>query len=301
MSKRVGLIGTVTRDLISSDSGMVREDLGGILYQVAALSGLKTNVSLYSNIGEDLTSKVDRILEKWPTVDTSCLREVSAPSNFVRLHYPEKGERVEILETVVPAIDSERVLNTLDGIELLVAVCNSGFDIQLEEWREIVRDSRCPVWFDVHSLVLAKELGQPRPYVPFPEWRAWIKDVTYIQANVMELSSLLGNPGRSLTQADFSQFSANAFELGVTGVFVTLGSDGVMVLTPGESKRLSFSGPIEVRDTTGCGDVFCAATVAKLVRDVDLFDAARFGVQLAARATEVNGVEETFSLSSRFA
>ena len=171
----------------------------------------------------------------------------------------------------------------------------------LEEWRKIVHDAECPVWFDVHSLVLAKEIGRPRKYVPLPEWRSWIEDVTYIQANAMELSSLLGHPGKSLTHEDFSHFGASAFELGVKAVFVTQGSDGVLAMSPGGSKRICFPDAVDVRDTTGCGDVFCAAAVARLVRQVDLFDAARFGVQIAAKAAEVEGIEETFALACRFA
>jgi sugar/nucleoside kinase (ribokinase family) len=301
MSKRVGLIGTVTHDVISSDSGEIHEDLGGILYQAAALCGLENRVSLYTNIGEDLAPGVDQILRNWPGVDASCMRVVPTPSNHVRLHYPESGEREEILESVVPAIEAERVRDDLVHRDILIAVCNSGFDVILEEWRKIVHDSECPVWFDVHSLALEKELGQPRKYAPFPEWRRWIEGVTYVQANVMELSCMLGHPGKSLTHEDFSAFGARAFELGVKAVFVTLGPDGVMVMSPGESKRLSPSETVLVRDTTGCGDVFCSAVVAKLVRGVDIFDAARFGVWLAARAAKVRGVEETFALASQFA
>jgi sugar/nucleoside kinase (ribokinase family) len=300
MNKRVGLIGTITRDVISSDSGMTHEDLGGIFYQAAALSGLNTGISLYSNIGEDLALRVDRILREWPAVDVSGMRHVPCPSNFVRLHYPEKGEREEILESVVPAIESKRVRDDLASLDMLVAVCNSGFDILLEEWRKIVHQSECPLWFDVHSLALSKVIGQPRKYIALHEWRDWLRDVTCVQANAMELSSMMGRPGKSLTHEDFSIFGAKAFEQNVKTVFVTLGREGVLVMSPAESKKLAFSDSVHVRDTTGCGDVFCAATVAKLVRGDDLFDAARFGVQLAARAAEVKGFEETYALASRY-
>jgi sugar/nucleoside kinase (ribokinase family) len=184
---------------------------------------------------------------------------------------------------------------------MLVVVCNSGYDIILEEWRKIVRASECPVWFDVHSLALSKVIGHAREYVPLPEWWRWIKDVTYVQANLMELSCMVGHPGKTLTHEDFSTFSTRAFEQGVKAVFITLGPDGVLVMSHRELKRFSLSNTIDVLDTTGCGDVFCAAAIAKLVRGANLFDAARFGVRLAARAAEIKGVEDTFALASQLA
>ncbi len=301
MSKQVGLIGTVTHDLISSDTRKSYEGLGGILYQAGTLCALNTKASLYTNVGEDLVPQVEHIIGKWPNLDASCIRKVPAPSNHVRLHYPEEGERVEILESVVPAIDSDRVLDNLCSLDMLVKVCNSGYDIIMEEWRKIVCASECPVWFDVHSLVLSREIGKPRKYVPLPEWRYWAKDVAYVQANRMELSCMVGHPGKTLTHEDYSTIGIRAFEVGVKAAFITLGREGVLVMSPDESRKISLSDTVDVQDTTGCGDVFCAATVAKLVRGADPFDAAHFGVRAAAMAAEIQGIEETFTFASQLA
>jgi hypothetical protein len=45
--------------------------------------------------------------------------------------------------------------------------------------------------------------------------------------------------------------------------------------------------------------VFCAATVKELADGMDLFSAAKAGVELATRATTVKGVGETFDLIRR--
>lgn len=299
--KRIGLIGTVTRDVVSSDDGETYEGLGGILYQAAALCGLNVRASLYTNIGEDLALHVEQIVGTWPTMDATCMCKVPFLSNHVRLHYPEKGERVEVLESVVPAVESKRVLDNMGSLDMLVAVCNSGYDIILEEWRKIVHASECSIWFDVHSLALSKEIGCPRKYVPLPEWSYWVKDVTFVQANTMELSCMLGQPGKALAHEDYSTFGTRAFEEGVKTVFITLGREGVLVMSAEDSIKISLSDTVDVLDTTGCGDVFCAATAAMLMRGDDPFDAASFGVQLAARAAEIKGIKETFVLASRFA
>jgi ribokinase len=85
--------------------------------------------------------------------------------------------------------------------------------------------------------------------------------------------------------------------MGLRAVFVTLGSDGVLVLTPVRSHIIVPSGSGKVEDTTGCGDVFCAVTVKDLVEGVDLFSAAQAGVELATLATAAKGIEETFELA----
>jgi sugar/nucleoside kinase (ribokinase family) len=182
---------------------------------------------------------------------------------------------------------------------MLVSVLNSGFDITLSDWRGIVNAAECPIWLDVHSLVLSRELHVPRSFLSVILWEDWAAGVTYLQVNRAELGCLLGRIGHELSDTEVNYFGQRAFDLGLRAVFVTLGKDGVWVLTPGED-RFIIPNPIDrVDDTTGCGDVFCAVTVKELVDGVGLFAAAESGVELATQATAVKGVEETFELVRR--
>jgi hypothetical protein len=292
-----GLIGTITSDVITYESGATFKGIGGILYQAAVLCGLGEEVFLCTNCGQEIFPEVEKIIKGWTTLHTQGISTVSGRGNQVRLHYPEKGERLEILESVVPAMNSGKIIRNLTDLKMLVIVLNSAFDIELKEWREIVRRSRCPIWLDIHSLALSKNLGVPRYYRSLPEWKDWAKGVTYLQANKQEVASMLGHPQKLPTEVEFETFSKIALEIGIAVLFITLGKEGVLVLTTEDSLKISAPQVENVVDTTGCGDVFCAGTAWKLAQGVSPFEAASFGIELASKATKVSGVRATHALA----
>jgi len=175
-------------------------------------------------------------------------------------------------------------------------VINSGFDIALRDWRRVVRRAHCPIWFDFHSLALTLEVHTARRYRPLTEWREWAEGTAYLQANLKEVSSMLGEPERTPLQDGLIRFGEQAFELGIRAAFITLGAEGVLVLLPG---RLRTIAPVEARsvvDTTGCGDIFCAGAAALLASGADPVEAAAFGAELASEAAGVSGVETAYRL-----
>jgi uncharacterized membrane protein YuzA (DUF378 family) len=295
----IGLIGTVTYDVITSDKGDVFQGLGGILYQTAVLTALGKKVLLFTNLGRDLASRVETVTVHWSPLQREGIRHVPGPGNRVHLHYPEKGERREILKSVVPPLDPDGVLQSLDHLSILISVLNSGFDITLSDWRRIVDAANCPIWLDLHSLVLSRELNIPRKFLSNIPWESWVKGVTYLQANRAELGCLIRREGQELSDEQIKLFGRDVFNLGTRAVYITLGRDGVWVLTPERTCIINPSQAEIVEDTTGCGDVFCAMTVKELVDGADLFSAAEAGVELATRATAARGVEETVALVRR--
>lgn len=295
----LGLIGTITSDEISFDSGQTIKGLGGVLYQAAVLCGLGKQVHLYTNLGEKLIQDVEKIVEKWPSLRREGICRVPGAGNQVHLHYPEKGERVETLRSVVPPLGPRQVIEDMRKLGMLILIINSGFDIELSDWRKIVAAAKIPVWLDVHSLPLSRELNVPRNYLPLTEWKEWIEGVSFIQVNEKELSSMLGDPDKRYSEDDALAFGKEAFSLGAKAVFVTLGKEGVLVITPEESKRIRSPEAKSVVDTTGCGDVFCGGAVVKLAESQDPFTAASCGLELATEAVSIKGIEETYMLARR--
>jgi sugar/nucleoside kinase (ribokinase family) len=291
-----GLVGTITQDVITQASGRVLAGLGGILYQTAGLCGLGLDVALYSHVSQDLLPQVMSLLDRWPTCDSAGIGIVPGPGNRVFLHYPEEGERIEVLESHVPPLQPDRLLSDLTRIRFLILVINSGFDLTLQDWQRVVRRAECPIWLDVHSLVLTPELHSPRRYRSLPEWQDWAKGVTYLQANLKEVAAMLGEPERVPSRERLDYFGETALELGLRGVFITLGSEGVLVMIPGSTRRVASPRAGEVVDTTGCGDIFCAGTAALLASGADPVEAAGFGVELASEGARVSGIEQTHDL-----
>jgi hypothetical protein len=292
-----GLIGTISRDEIAYENGRTFRQLGGILYQAATLCGLGEPTHLFANLAEGMAPEVEALAGGWPTLHRDGIRRVPEPGNLVHLFYPGKGERREILESAVPALESERIIRALPQLDLLIMVVNSGFDMTLESWRAIVDAAACPIWFDIHSLTLAKILGEPRSYRPVPEWREWVKGAAYLQANRKEIACMLGRPDAPVCPADIDELCREALDLGLKVVFVTLGKEGGLAATAEGTQRIGLSDAGQPVDTTGCGDVFCAAAASRLARGADPFAAASLGISLASRAAFSAGVKDTYKLA----
>lgn len=285
--------------MIHYESGKTFEGLGGILYQAAVLCGLGKEVFLYTKIGQKLILEAEKIIREWPTLHRQGLCLVPGDGNQVHLLYPEKGERVEMLISVVPPLNPDPVIQDLPHFGMLVLVINSGFDVGIEGWRKIVEQAECPLWLDIHSLPLAKKLNVSREYLPLMDWEDWVEGIHYLQANQKETASMLGHPDKLPTEKEIEHFGDRAFEIGVEVVFITQGKEGVLVMIPDERKKISFLGVKRVVDSTGCGDVFCAGTVAKLAEGCDPFESASFGLRLAAEAVGLSGVKEIYALGMR--
>jgi len=289
-------MGTIGFDVITHEGSEGYSGVGGILYQAAGLCGLGLEVSLFANVGEEYEAEARAITERWPTCATDGVRTVPGPGNRVFLHYPIHGERVEVLRSHVPPLDPDRIIDGLGGCRLLISVINSGFDIELGGWRRVVGGAGRPIWFDVHSLVLTQVVGETRHYRALTEWRDWVEGVTYLQANGQEVASMLGRPERLPSYDELIAFGRTAVGQGVEAVFFTMGKDGAMVMTRSGAQRIGCREAGCVVDTTGCGDIFCAATTAALASGSSPEEAASFGVELASQAVGVAGVIETYEL-----
>jgi len=294
---RFGLIGTITSDQIIYESGKSFRRVGGILYQAAVLCGLGDEVFLYTNLGQKLQARAESLVSNWPTLHRDGMNLVPGQGNKVRLFYPEKGERQEILESVVPSLDPGHVLDDLPKFDMLIMAVNSGFDIELGHWRQIVERASCPIWLDFHSLVLAKKLNAPREYISLPEWKEWAKGVAYLQANRQEIACMLGHPQKLPADREVKRFADSAFDLGIRALLITLGDRGVLLATKEKSRIIKPPLKKAVVDTTGCGDVFCAASASRLAKAAPLFQAVSFGIELATNAVTVAGVKETYLLA----
>jgi hypothetical protein len=315
---RFGLIGTITSDHIVVEDRPPLRSLGGILYQAAVLCGLGEDVELFSNCGEELRAEIEAATAGWRTLRREGVVFVPGPGNQVHLRYSERlKEREEVLASAVPALAPEPVIAALPRLDMLLMVFNSGFELRLEDWRRIVAAERRAIWLDVHSLVLAKIVGSHRDYVAVPDWRDWVAGVSYLQANRQELSSLRGHPERWPSRAEIESFAGQAFDVGVRAVMVTLGKDGVLLLTPGARgaagvgaiagagtaarpivRHIQAPAADRVVDATGCGDVFCAAAMRLLARGASIAEAAEAGVVLASEAVGLAGITETFGLAA---
>jgi sugar/nucleoside kinase (ribokinase family) len=295
---KIGLIGTVSRDRVIHGEGPPVDGPGGVLYQAAVLSALGEEVFLHGHCGDDLLAEVDNLAAAWPGLNADGLSFVSQPANRVRLRYSGEGEREEILEWAVPPFKLSPLPAATAGWDALLFVLNSGFDMAFKDWRQTLAALSCPAWLDTHSLVLEPAIGRPRGYRAVPDWQAWVKGAAWLQANRREVACLGGHPDRLPADKEVLDFTRQALDLGVRAAFVTLGPEGVIVAIRGQSQYVTVPAAGPAVDTTGCGDVFAAAALSRLVRGETPFEAAAFGATLASEATLVTGVRATWTMAS---
>lgn len=112
--------------------------------------------------------------------------------------------------------------------------------------------------------------------------------VDILVANEGEARALANQPGRTPPE----QLMQELQDLGPDGVVITLGSQGVI----GRSGDVPFrhrAPRVEVVDTTGAGDAFCGAMVARLMSNADLSEAAHYGVHAGALAVTKLGAQSS--------
>ena len=132
----------------------------------------------------------------------------------------------------------------------------------------------------------ARVILDPAPAQPLPDalWR----HLALITPNVTEAAALTGREIRD--QGDARAVAGAFLERGVESAIVTLGADGVLVVTP--QAQIVIGGlVVEAVDTTAAGDTFAGALAARLAEGADLVDASRFANAAAAVAVTRRGAQ----------
>ncbi len=124
------------------------------------------------------------------------------------------------------------------------------------------------------ALVAVDVLGPGSPRA-FERIRTLLARTDWFMPNGDQLLGLTGQP---------DHFSAikEILNLGTSGVAVTLGADGCLVAARDSDPVHLPALPVDVVDTTGCGDAFNAGMIAGLLLGRDPIDAARMGLACGA-------------------
>lgn len=101
-----------------------------------------------------------------------------------------------------------------------------------------------------------------------------LKKVHIITPNETEAFVLTGIEIKN--EQDAAKAARSLINKGVKQVIITLGKDGVFVMTPDKEEFIA-SIKVNAIDTTGAGDAFNGGLVTALAEGKDIFEAARFG------------------------
>jgi len=289
---RIAVIGTLCWDRIIRPDKTVTESFGGIAYTILTLASLlesKAEIIPICNVGRDRYPEAISLLKKSPDINLAGLTKIKQKNNFVRLTYKNTQHRDEILEGGVPALEFDQVKPFLE-VDYLLANFISGWDIELETLQKIRKKSKAEIYLDLHSLTLGID-DKGRRFSRNPQgWEEYVACADYLQLNQTEMETIFGH---KLKEPELSQAAGKLLALGPEIVVVTLSDKGCLLTCRRSDKKAMTekvrSKPVSpVLDTTGCGDVFGAGFLAKLI-------AAQDPVQAADFANYVAGLKATFS------
>jgi sugar/nucleoside kinase (ribokinase family) len=297
---RIAVIGTINRDLIIHGIGDCNESLGGILYNVLALAEVGTGlleITPVSYIGADAQETLFTILNGRDGISLEGITSIPGKTNVNRLTYVNENERKEVVQFHTPAISFEMIEPYLDH-DILLFNFISGHDVSLETLRRVRKRTDATIYCDVHSLVLSPETGEERTFCTVEDWPVWARQIDMIQMNMKELFYFTGNTdhGRPFDERAVHTAMKQLLDLGPGIVITTAGNRGVYLGTPHHFYQFSQKYTAPVRDTTGCGDIFTATFLAKLLVSGDPSIACDYANTLAGLATCEEGIKKCFSL-----
>lgn len=277
------------------------EEWGGISFALAALDvALPPDWTIVPliKVGRDLAPLANEFLAALdrPAPNARFI-EVPEPNNRVTLRYLKEGRRTEHMRGGVPGWQWHELGPMVRDLDAIYCNLISGFELDLEAAQLLRRGFHGPIYADLHSLTLAvgeDGLRIPQPLTSTDDWLACF-DV--IQANEDEIALLGGDP---------MAMAARALKNGVGLLIVTLADQGAVYFTPGDfafvhQERREVGDPTlrtaripaphadEVRDPTGCGDVFGATVVSHLIRGASVESAINAANQLASRNAQYHG------------
>jgi sugar/nucleoside kinase (ribokinase family) len=306
----IAVIGHICRDIIRAPKGgpsakNKAEQWGGIYYALLTLANLlKANDTIVPIFGVGKADYADLIerLSAYPNIVTKAIYALPGPTNTVHLSYEESAEnRVECSAHISPPIPFGLIKPYLDVDGILINMI-SGFDLSLETLDQIrmeVRNDGTPIHFDFHSLTLGVDKESNRFRRPLTDWRRWCFMLNSVQLGEHEALGLTSE------RYDEPNLINQLMPLMVSNLLITRGSRGVTLIRRKQKKLNRHDVPGNTlssnADPTGCGDVFGAAFLYRLIQSKDPPAAAEFANRVAAVKTTFQGAEGIKNLADLLA
>ena len=303
---RIGVVGSLVWDLIYGRDPLAApvEEWGGIAYALAGLDASLTpdwEIVPLIKVGRDLSTEARQFFRSLSrlTPGGRCV-EVTAPNNRVVLHYQSSERRCERMAGGVPGWTWAELGPMVRDLDAIYVNFISGFEMTLGTAQALRQGFKGPIYADLHSLFLGMQHDGMRVLRPLPDAAEWLACFDFVQLNEDEMRQLSPDP---------LSLAAVALDAGVSVLTVTLGPRGVAyVAAPGfdglagkPGSEEAGTAPLSVRsalisapdvetlDPTGCGDVFGAAAMARLVAGDPVETALRRATAMGARNAAFRG------------
>lgn len=238
--------------------------------QAVAASRLGARVWLIAEVGDDPFGEAVLAELAREGIDTSMVAKGREPTGLAVILVDDHGENlIAVASGANLELDAERVRKAIAGLPMPDAVVLTCHEIPDE------------------SVLAAAEAAESRGYQMVlnpaparPLSPRLLSKSQIVICNQVELATVAPQGPEQL------------LEQGPEAILVTLGGSGVDLYLEGKA-RLNFPAPrVEVADTTGAGDTFCGAFVARLAERAPIEEAVKFAVMAAAISVRSQGARE---------
>lgn len=251
---------------------------GSAANAIVGLARLGCKVGLIGKVGSDRESKMilqDLCLEG---VDTKGIIRAEGKSGSVLGFVDKSGERALYVD---PGVNDTLTLNEIKQeyisntrfLHLSSFVGIEPFQVQKKSLEFVSEKTK--VSFDPGLLYARKGYAAMEPI---------LEKTSVLIPNVSELELLTG-------KTNYREGADFMIKKGIEIVAVKLGSVGSYV-TNGIESHFIKSFNVDVVDTTGAGDAFCAGFISGLLNEENLFDCAKIGNFVASRKVMKLGARE---------
>ena len=210
----------------------------------------KENYNLFAGVYNGLGKEYVKFVERIPKV-------------YLTLHdFKERGETYESVSQNLDINLSN--INSFDGILINMI---TGFDINLQQLKEIRQEYQGLIFMDVHTLSRGLDENLKRNFRPVPDVKEWLSCVDILQANESELKTISQKENETEAAGEILKSGVKIFAL-------TNAEIGAKVYTLNNNEIISIfksSLKIKNRNMIGCGDVFGAVFFYTYIKTGDLY------------------------------
>ena len=300
--KRLGVIGSINRDTITTADGIQTRSFGGVLYTALALAYLgvgRIETWLLCKYGQDVATQVKSLLANCPNMRLDGAQVVPGPNFHSRIRYYADGRKSECLTGQIEPLSLQDLAPFISELDGLVINFITGFEVELKTLMALREQFQGFILMDVHSLTLGRRESGERFWQKPAGWERWLAQADVVQMNEEE-AVLLGNLSTREPCA-LREFALGVIDLGPQWVVVTRGADGALGAYRQDGARCLCEQPAltpeKACEPTGCGDVFLAGLGAGLYNCKGLPEAMNIATRTAGLNSRLQGVEALKQLS----
>jgi len=257
---------------------------GGIFYSVISLlSQLEKKDRLF------LCSAIDKSSEKlfedyYKLLDKKFISEVDTIPR-VELVIESDGERKEKYSQISQNLSVP--VGSLSQFKGILINMITGYDIYLNQIKQIRKNFNGLIYFDVHTLSRGIDKNLSRNFRKIENFREWASSINILQANESEILTLSDNNDERLIVEELLSFQIEQIIItrAERGATVYYKEDGITKSIHQEALR------INIKNKIGCGDVFGAVYFYNYMKNKNLFlalERANLFAGIAATYTEIN-------------